>query len=110
MLDNWEKTHDLLASLKAATPFEVELTPPLIALLLAKAPGFDRQPRQVVRNVSYAGDEGGIVCHIEPDGGREAVVVSLTHLRLRRSLPFAAAVQGYQKHRMKKLKKQNGSR
>src|SRR6516162_8559196 len=98
MLDNWEKTHDLLASLKAATPFEVELTPPLMALLLAEAPGFDRQPRQVVRNVSY----------IEPDGGREAVVVSLTHLRLRRSLPFAAAVQGYQKHRMKKLKKQNG--
>ena len=69
MLDNWEKTHDLLASLKAATPFEVELTPPLIALLLAEAPGFDRQPRQVVRNVSYAGDEGGIVCHIEPDDG-----------------------------------------
>ena len=30
MLDNWEKTRDLLASLKAATPFEVELTPQVV--------------------------------------------------------------------------------
>ena len=109
MLDNWEKTRDLLASLKAAAPFEVELTPPLLERVRAASPAVDHA-RQVVRDVSYAGDEGGIVCHIEPDGAAEAVVVSLTHLHLRRSLPFAAAVQSYQKHRMKKLKKQNGRR
>ena len=47
---------------------------------------------------------------LNPTAPREAVIVSLTHLRLRRSLPFAAAVQSYQKHRTKKLKKQNGRR
>jgi hypothetical protein len=50
--------------------------------LIARSPGEARHglslARQVVRNVSYAGDEGAVVGHIEPDGGREAVVVSLT--------------------------------
>ncbi len=109
MLDKWEKTRDLIASLKAAAPFEVELTPPLIAKLRAEAPTPDLQPRQLVRDVSYAGDEGGIICHIEPEDDGRVLLVSLTHLRLRRSLPFAAAVFDYQKHRTKKLKKQNRS-
>jgi hypothetical protein len=59
-------------------------------------------PRQLVREVSYA----GILCHIEPNGSEKRLVVSLTHLRLRRSLLFAAAALDYQKHRVKKLKKQ----
>ncbi|HZZ59583.1 MAG TPA: hypothetical protein VFE63_00205 [Roseiarcus sp.] len=107
MLDKWEKTQDLIASLKAAAPFEVELTPPLIAQLRAATPPFDLEPRQIVRDVSYGGDEGGILCHIEPQESGRVLVVSLTHLRLGRSLPFAAAVFDYQKHRTKKLKKQN---
>ncbi|MGJ0508874.1 MAG: hypothetical protein ACR652_17455 [Methylocystis sp.] len=57
--------------------------------------------------ISYAGDEGGIVCHMAPEQGRDALVVSLTHVRTKRSLPFDAAVLDYQKHRLKKLKKQN---
>ena len=108
MLDKWEKTRDLIANLKASTPFEVELTPPLIAKLRADAPPFELEPRQIVTTVSYSGDEGGILCHIEPRDGGQALVVSLTHLRVRRSLPFAAAVFDYQKHRTKKLKKLHG--
>jgi len=37
------------------------------------------------------------------------LIVSLTHLYVRRSLPFAAAVLDYQKHRIKKLRKQRGA-
>jgi hypothetical protein len=59
-----------------------------------------------VSELSYAGDEGGIVCHIVPPEKREALVVSLTHVRVPRSMPLAAAVVDYQKHRVKKLKKQ----
>ena len=36
----------------------------------------------------------------------EALVVSLTHVRVPRSMSLAAAVADYQKHRVKKLKKQ----
>ncbi len=52
--------------------------------------------------VSYAGDEGGIVCRMAPEEGHDALIVSMTHVRAKRSLPFAAAVFDYQKHRVKK--------
>jgi len=106
MLDKQEKTIDLIAAMKAAVPFEVELTPPLLERLRSDASASATASRQLVREVSYAGDEGGILCHIELTGSEKRLVISLTHLRLRHSLPFAAAVLDYQKHRAKKLKKQ----
>jgi hypothetical protein len=106
MLDQQEKTLDLIAALKAAVPFEVELTPPLLARLRAENVSSEIAPRQLVREVSYAGDEGGILCHIEPEGTQKRVIVSLTHVQIRRTLPFSAAALDYQKHRVKKLKRQ----
>jgi hypothetical protein len=108
MLDKPEQTCQLLAALKAAVPFEVELTPSLIAHLQAQQVAVAVKPREIVSQISYAGDEGGIVYHIVPKQGRDALIVSLTHVRAHRSLPFAAAVFDYQKHRVKKLKKRNG--
>lgn len=107
MLDKPEKTCQLLTALRAALPFEVELTPSLIAHLRVQHLVAAAKPRQIVSEISYAGDEGGIVCHIVPEDGRNAIIVSLTHVRMRSSLPFATAVFDYQKHRVKKLKKQN---
>jgi hypothetical protein len=100
MLDNPEKTTKLLAALKAAVPFEVELTEHVVKQLRMD------EKHHTVSELSYAGDEGGIVCHIVPPEKREALVVSLTHVRVPRSMPLAAAVVDYQKHRVKKLKKQ----
>ena len=60
----------------------------------------------MVSEVSYLGDEGGIVCHmVAPDGGK-AAIVSLTHVRVAPSMPLGADVLRYQKHRVKKLRKQ----
>jgi hypothetical protein len=64
------------------------------------------KPIETVTDVSYACDEGGIMCHIKPSNADSMVVVSLTHVRVPRTLPFAAAALAYQKHRVKKLKKQ----
>jgi len=105
MLDKPEKTRELIDALRAALPFEVELTPEVIAGLSAQEPPVVVSPRQVVSQVSYAGDEGGIMCHIVLEESENAVVASLTHLRMSRKNPLAAAVFDYQKHRMKKLKK-----
>lgn len=107
MLDKPEKTYQLLAALRAAPPFEVELTPSVIAHLRAQQVAVVAKPHQIVTEISYAGDESGIVCHMAPEEGRDALIVLLTHVRANRSLPFAAAVFDYQKHRVKKLKKQN---
>ncbi len=107
MLDKPAKTYELLATLKAAAPFDVELTPSVITYLRAQQVPVSLQSQQTVTEISYAGDEGGIVCHMAAEEGREALIVSLTHVRVKRSLPFAAAVFDYQKHRARKLKKQN---
>jgi len=104
MLDHPEKTPRLLAALKAAAPFEVELAPTLIDLLANS----DRMHR--VWDLSYAGDEGGIMCHMaRPQETGRALVISLTYVRVPRSMPLARAVADYQKHRVKKLKKQGGT-
>ena len=109
MLDDPRKTDKLLVALTAALPFEVELTLSLIAHLRAQHVADNVKPRQIVSKVSYAGDEGGILCHLQPEEMKSALIISLTQVRMHRSLPLADAVFDYQKHRVKKLKKQSGA-
>jgi hypothetical protein len=107
MLDHPQKTPRLLAALKAAAPFEVELAPSVIEQLQAENVADADQMHQIVWDLSYAGDEGGIMCHLSrsEETGR-ALVVSLTFVWVSPPMPLARAVADYQKHRMKKLKKQ----
>jgi hypothetical protein len=108
VLDNPDKTARLLAALEEAVPFDVELTPALIDYLRAQKLAAANRTHQTVSNLSYAGDEGGVMCHLSrSDETGQALVVSLTHLHVPRSMPLARAVADYQKHRVKKLKKQN---
>src|SRR6266480_1799843 len=106
MLDNPEKAARLIAALKAAVPFEINLTPEVVKQLQAENGANPVQAHRTVSDLSYAGDEGGIVCHIVPLDKQEALFISLTHVRMPRTAPLAAAVTDYQKHRVKKLKKQ----
>ena len=69
----------------AALPFEVNLAPSLLARL------GETEPRRLVRDVSYAGDAGGVLLHTEAEGAHRRVLVSLTHVRIRGTLPFATA-------------------
>ena len=109
MLDNPEKTARLVAALKAAVPFEVELAPTLIEHLQDENLA-NSDLMHLVWDLSYAGDEGGIMCHMaRPEETGRALVVSLTYVRVPRSMPLARAVADYQKHRVKKLKKQRGT-
>jgi hypothetical protein len=107
MLDDPEQTQRLLAALKASLPFEVHLTPALARLLRAEHAVLGAGDRQMVSEVSYLGDEGGIVCHMGPPDGGKAAIVSLTHVRVPPSMPLAAEVLQYQKHRVKKLRKRS---
>lgn len=99
MIDNPHMTAQLLAALQAAVPFEVDLVPSLAAYLRAQHIAIANQTRHVVSNLSYAGDEGGIICHIAPPNQEQALVVSLTQVRVPRSMPLAAAVADYHNHR-----------
>jgi hypothetical protein len=53
------------------------------------------QTHHTVSDLSYAGDEGGIVCHMAPSEAGGVLVVSLTQVRVPRSMPLAAAVTDY---------------
>src|SRR3954466_238099 len=105
MLDDPGKTSRLLAALKASLPFEVHLTPPLARLLRERRGVLPARDRQTGSAGSSLGDEGGIVCHIVPPDGGDVAFVSLTHVRVPPSMPLAAEVLRYQKHRVKKLRK-----
>ena len=85
------------------------IPPALIKHLQAENIATLHDIRRMVSDVSYAGDEGGIVCHIVPCDRQEALIVSLTHVRVPHTMPLASAVIDYQKHRVKKLKKQKCS-
>ena len=52
--------------------------------------------------ISYAGDEGGIVCRLETPA--ETVFASITHLRFDQRLPFTREIVAYQKHRVKRMR------
>src|SRR5271166_6545125 len=106
MIDNPKKVAWLLAELKQAVPFKVELVPSLVNYLRGQHIAAGAQTDHIVSGLSYTGDEGGILCHLVQSEEREALVVSLTQVWVPHSMPLSAAVAEYQKHRMKKLKKQ----
>jgi hypothetical protein len=76
MIDNPKKTPLLLAALKEAVPFKVELVPSLVNYLRGQHIAVGEQTEHIVSDLSYAGDEGGIVCHIVPSEEHGALVVS----------------------------------
>jgi hypothetical protein len=107
MIDNPGITERLLARLQAALPMPASLTPELVAALREQQPPVGVRPNCEVTWISYAGDEGGIVCRL--DFGSEAdnsAFVSITHLRFDPRLPLAREIAAYQKHRVKRLGRQ----
>ena len=77
--------------------------PTLTSYLRAQHVAIAEQTQHTVSGLSYAGDEGGIVCHIVPAEEGQGLVVSLTQVRVPTSMPLAAAVADYHNHRVKKL-------
>ncbi|MFN0192074.1 MAG: hypothetical protein ACKVP5_08875 [Aestuariivirga sp.] len=106
MIDNPVKAMALFQQMKDALPFEADMTPELAATLTTKHGLKSKNLRQTVTDVFYAGDIGGITCRIGSDDEANTFIVSLTHLRIPRALPFAVAAIDYQRHRVKKIKKQ----
>jgi hypothetical protein len=81
MIDNAGKTERLFASMQAALPIPARVTPELAAAVKAQNPASEIPSGCFGTWISYAGDEGGIVCRL--GFGREtekAVFASITHL------------------------------
>jgi hypothetical protein len=111
VIDNREKTDFLIDALKEVVPISAHITPQLARELSKKEPAGTVIPTEcILKEIFYLGDYGGISCGLEFAGPEDNTkhVVSITHLRFNRNTPFFREIDAYQRHRVKKLKKQQG--
>lgn len=107
MIDNPDQAERLLARLQAALPLPARVTPELAATLQTKNTKSGIPSTCSITWISYAGDEGGIVCRLDFAQEIEmAAFASITHLRFDARLPLARNIAAYQKHRVKRLRRQ----
>jgi hypothetical protein len=105
VIDNPDQADRLLARLQAALPLSARLTPELAATLQTKNAKSNIPSTCSVTWISYAGDEGGIVCRLDfAQETKTAAFASITHLRFDARLPLARDIAAYQKHRVKRLR------
>jgi hypothetical protein len=108
MIDNPDQVERLIARLGQSLPLFATVTPELAGIIRERSPAAaDPQRRYPITRVDYAGDEGGIVCKVElgPEVGDNALFASITHLRFGHGEPLARQIAGYQKHRVKRLRR-----
>jgi hypothetical protein len=106
MIDNPAQVERLIQKLQRALPLPARATPELLATLAAKNAASKTSASCSITWISYAGDEGGIVCRLDFRGeAKNAAFVSITHLRFDARLPLAREITAYQKHRVKRLQR-----
>jgi hypothetical protein len=108
MIDNPDQVERLIAGLRQSLPLFATVTPEVAGIIRERSPtAADPQRRYPITRVDYAGDEGGIVCKVElgPEVGDSALFTSITHLRFGHAEPLARQIAGYQKHRVKRLRR-----
>jgi hypothetical protein len=108
VIDHPDQVDRLLSRMRATLPMPARMTPRLLATLRDQNPALSPAAACRVTRVDYAGDEGGIVCHLAREGDDESgrlVVTSITHLDFDPRHPLAREIAAYQKHRTKRLKR-----
>ena len=110
MIDNPDKTDRLTAEMEASLPLETRLSPSVKRTIAKQSPESTITDRCMVTKIFYMGDEGGIVCHLDIGGPdtETPFIVSITHLIFDRRCPVFRQIEAYQRHRVKKLKRQSG--
>src|SRR5262249_4078772 len=104
LIDDPNEVASLLKHMEAQLPIPAQVTPEVRQMLRAQKVVIPANRRVKIEHVFYAGDEGGIVCGLAfPGASREAVVISLTHLRIAATHPLANAIRDYQRTRVHKL-------
>ncbi len=107
MIDNPDQVERLLGKLDEHLPFVVAVSPELADLIRKEAPGTDVPQQCQVTWIDYSGDEGGIVCKLDLGSGTgsKEFYTSITHLVVHPGMPLAREITGYQKHRIKRLRR-----
>lgn len=108
MIDNPSQVERLIPKLDESLPVFAGLSAELAAVVRKEAPGIELPQRCRVTSIDYAGDAGGIMCWLDLRHGdaSKGFVVSITHLTFDRSQPLGREIAAYQKHRLKRVRRQ----
>ena len=99
-----EKTRTLFQDLKDATPFEVRVP----KHLRRNAPDVFNRNHEIVSNVLFLGDFGGISVELKPSAKvTDPRIVSITMFEMPHRHPLRKRVKEYCKHRIKILRRQS---
>ncbi|MGC1863133.1 MAG: hypothetical protein WA733_18950 [Methylocystis sp.] len=109
MIDNQDQVERLLSRLTEVMPLPALASPPLIANLRGRASAAKITSECKVAKAFYTGDEGGVMCQVifDEDEAEQVFLVSITHLAFDRRLPVAREIAAYQKHRIKRIRREN---
>jgi len=104
MIDDPATVTVLMRQMEGQLPIPALATTALVHTLRKSGVKIASTQRVQIEQVLYIGDEGGIACGITfPGQAGNAVVVSLTHLRMQSNHPLVQAVRAYQSERTRKL-------
>jgi hypothetical protein len=107
MIDDYVAAMELMAELEAVLPLPARVTPELRAQLSAREGGVELPLECTITWLHYMGDEGGILCKLAFEAKLEGgAFVSITHLRFDPGMKLARRIAAYQKHRVKRLRRE----
>ena len=111
MIDNQDQVERLLLKLTEVLPLPALVPPALMANLRGESSAAKITLDCKITEVLYLGDEGGVMCHVTFDDEQKEKVflVSITHLAFDRRLPVAREIAAYQKHRIKRIRRDNAT-
>ncbi|MBU0490253.1 MAG: hypothetical protein KKA73_10825 [Chloroflexi bacterium] len=111
MIDDYAAAMTLLHAMEAHLPIPARPASSFVRAMRAQGVTVARDQALQIRHVLYLGDEGGIACDVTPVGPADpAVVVSITHLKVKRSHPLGEEIRAYQMQRMRRLAQAEGPR
>jgi hypothetical protein len=104
MIDDPRTVAELIGKLESHIPIPAKPTGPLVQQLRARGSKLMKDRVLFIRRVFYLGDEGGIMCDVtQSRAAKEAIVVSLTHLRIPPDHPLFREIRAYQLARIRRL-------
>jgi hypothetical protein len=104
MIDDYAQTMELVRKMEAHLPIPAQPTGACIRALREQGIKLARDQELQIKHVLYLSDEGGISCDVTLSrDAEEAIIVSLTHLRVRRQHPLAQEIRAYQRERTRRL-------
>jgi len=111
MIDDYAQAMELVRKMEAHLPIPARPTGTYIRAMREQGIKVTRDQELQIKRVFYLGDEGGIACDVTLSrDAKQAIIVSITHLRIDPRHPLAQEIRAYQRERTRRLAQSGGPR